>query len=134
LRERREDIPVLVKHFIEHSIVPGKKRKGISQEALDLLTHYHWPGNVRELKNVVERALILAEGEQIEVEDFPSNLRVQLSFLSETSNAEHPSLEQVEKLYIAKLLKEFGGNRSKVAKVLNISERNLYRKIKDYGL
>ncbi|MBI3951430.1 MAG: sigma-54-dependent Fis family transcriptional regulator [Acidobacteria bacterium] len=134
LRDRREEIPVLTKYFIERSLVPGRQKKGISKEALDLLIHYHWPGNVRELKNVVERALILAESEQIEVEDFPSNLRVRLPFLSETSDAEHPSLEQVEKLYIAKLLKEFAGNRSKVAKVLNISERNLYRKIKDYGL
>jgi DNA-binding NtrC family response regulator len=134
VRQRREDIPVLVSHFIERSIVPGKQKRGISKEALDLLVHYDWPGNVRELRNVLERALILSEGEQIGADDLPSNLRVRLPFLSEAVDAEHPSLEQVEKLYIGKLLKEFGGNRSKVAKVLNISERNLYRKIKEYGL
>ncbi|RMG55546.1 MAG: sigma-54-dependent Fis family transcriptional regulator [Acidobacteria bacterium] len=134
LRERREDIPVLVRYFIEHSVVPGRQKKGISKEALDRLLHYHWPGNVRELKNVIERALILAEGECIEAQDLPSNLRVGLPFLAESGQTEHLSLEEVERRYIAELLKEYGGNRSRVAKILKISERSLYRKIKEYGL
>ncbi len=134
LRERREDIPVLVRYFIEHSVVPGRQKKGISRGALNLLLHYHWPGNVRELKNVIERALILAEGECIEAQDLPSNLRVGLPFLAESGQTEHLSLEEVERRYIAELLKEYGGNRSRVAKILKISERSLYRKIKEYGL
>jgi DNA-binding NtrC family response regulator len=134
LRERPEDIELLARHFVERSIVPGRKRKGISPQALRLLQHYSWPGNVRELKNVVERALILSETDRLEIEDLPGNLQARAPFLSDAASLERPTLEQAERLYIARLLKENNSNRAKVAKILDISERNLYRKIKQYGL
>lgn len=134
LRERREDIEPLVQYFLCGNLVPARGRKQITPEALRLLVNYHWPGNVRELKNVIERAVILADGDTIDVEHLPSNLRFQPPLFSETTPAEYPSLEDVERMYIARLLKEFQGNRSQVARVLKISERTLYRKIKGYGL
>jgi DNA-binding NtrC family response regulator len=133
LRERREDIELLVQYFLSRNLVPARGRKRITPEALGLLVQYHWPGNVRELKNVIERAVILADGDTIDVEHLPGNLRFRPPFL-ETTPAEYPSLEEVERMYIARLLKEFQGNRSQVARVLKISERTLYRKIKSYGL
>ncbi|HXF05013.1 MAG TPA: sigma-54 dependent transcriptional regulator [Blastocatellia bacterium] len=134
LRERREDIEPLVQYFLSRNLVPARGRKRITPEALRLLVNYHWPGNVRELKNVIERAVILADGDTIDVEHLPSNLRFRPPFLSETTSAEYPSLEEVERMYIARLLKEFQGNRTQVARVLKISERTLYRKIRRYGL
>jgi two-component system, NtrC family, response regulator AtoC len=134
LRERPEDIKVLAKHFVDQSIVPGRKKKRISDEALALFTRYHWPGNVRELKNVVERALILAEGDVIEAVDLPSNLQSHAAVGFDARSTGHVSLEEVERLYIARLLEEFRGNRANVARILEVSERNLYRKIKRYGL
>ncbi len=134
LRERPEDIPVLARHFVEKSVVPGRRRWSIAPEVIERLERYDWPGNVRELRNVLERALILAEGDRIEVEDLPGNLQVRFPFIGESQNHGSPTLEQAEKLYIARLLKENDGNRAKVARILDISERNLYRKIKQYGL
>ncbi|MEO0248427.1 MAG: helix-turn-helix domain-containing protein [candidate division WOR-3 bacterium] len=98
------------------------------------MVNYHWPGNVRELKNVIERAVILADGDTIDVEHLPSNLRFRPPFFPEATPAEYPSLEEVERMYIARLLEEFRGNRTQVARVLKISERTLYRKIRSYGL
>jgi two-component system, NtrC family, response regulator AtoC len=134
LRERPEDVRTLARHFIDQSILPGRGKKGISDDALALLTRYHWPGNVRELKNVLERALILADGDQIETVDFPSNLQTQAAVSFDAWFTNHPTLEEVERLYIARLLLECGGNRSNVARILDVSERNLYRKIRRYGL
>jgi len=134
LRERPEDVALLARHFISRSLAPGRGRRTISPEALAQLERYHWPGNVRELRNVLERALILAEGDRIEIRDLPGNLQSRVPFLSDIQNQESPTLEQLEKIYIARLLRENGSNRAKVAKILDISERNLYRKIKEYGL
>jgi two-component system response regulator AtoC len=134
LRERVEDITVLAKHFVDRTVVQGRRRWSIAPEAIEHLEAYDWPGNVRELRNVLERALILVEGDRIEVEDLPANLQSRRPFMGENLSQGTPTLEQAEKLYIARLLKENGGNRAKVARILDISERNLYRKIKHYGL
>jgi len=134
LRERPEDIAVLARHFVDKSVGQGRRRWSIAPEAIERLEGYDWPGNVRELRNVLERALILAEGDRIEVEDLPGNLQSRLPFMGENQNQGTPTLEQAEKLYIARLLRENAGNRAKVARILDISERNLYRKIKQYGL
>ena len=134
LRERPEDIAVLAQHFVDKSVVQGRKHWSIAPEAIECLEGYDWPGNVRELRNVLERALILAEGDRIELEDLPGNLQSRRPFMGEDQNQGTPTLEQAERLYIARLLRENGGNRAKVARILDISERNLYRKIKQYGL
>jgi two-component system NtrC family response regulator len=100
-------------------------------ETLSVLEAYAWPGNVRELHNVVERALILAEGDAVTVNDLPGSLRQEGGAMIDELIARRPPLVDLERSYIMKLLEEFGGHRGRVAEVLGISERTLYRKLKE---
>ena len=134
LRERVEDIELLASHFLQNRTVPGRGKVAIAPQALELLKRYQWPGNVRELRNVIERALILAEGDCIDTEHLPGSLQSKTAALFDYPEGQLPTLEQAEKLYIGRLLRENAGNRARVARILDISERNLYRKIKEYGL
>ena len=134
LRERKEDIAILAEYFLDHPTIPGKKGKELSKEVRNLLMEYSWPGNVRELKNVLERAMILSEDKFIYPKDLPPNLRGEESFLPSDSFKNFSPLEEVEREYIEAIVKAFGGKRRKVAEILNISERNLYRKIKKYNI
>ena len=123
LRERKEDIPILVDHFLKK----GGGKKALTRAALGELTRHDWPGNVRELANAIEVASVMASGDQIEKEDLP----VQAASL-------HPekvkTLEELEKEHIRQALNSSAGNKTKAAKILGISLRNLYRKIERYGL
>lgn len=133
LRERREDIPLLANYFAKSSRVSRKRAMQFSSESLAVLEKYSWPGNVRELQNVVERALILADKEEIAVGDLPGTLRFgELSLVDELT-AGRPTLEDLETRYIERLLDELDGHRGNVAKILGISERTLYRKLKEPG-
>lgn len=134
LRERREDIPKLIDHFIRRATAFGKPRASMSAEAAGLLGTYSWPGNVRELRNVIERALLLAEGREIEAEDLPSNMRLDDGPPLSQINGALPSLKDLEKVYIQNLLRRFSGHRGRIAGALGISERSLYRKLSEYGL
>jgi DNA-binding NtrC family response regulator len=129
LRERPEDIPVLAKYFGAHSPVARKRDIRFSRETLSVLKAYSWPGNVRELQNVIERSLILAEGDEVKAEDLPSSIH-QGQSLTEQLTQQRPTLAELEKSYISRLLEEFGGHRARVAQLLGISERTLYRKLK----
>ena len=130
LRERRDDIRLLANYFAKESRVAKRRSVKFSEESLALLERYSWPGNVRELQNVVERALILADKEIIAVGDLPGSLRFsELSLVDELIDG-RPTLEQLETRYIGQLLKELEGHRGSVAKILGISERTLYRKLK----
>lgn len=132
LRERRDDIPLLARHFL-HRFGRGDEYH-FSAEATKLLSAYDWPGNVRELRNVVERAVILSRGQSRIGADLLSALAprrdgaVTLSFDSE------PTLQDIEKDYLHRALTRYGGNRAQAAQVLGISERNIYRLIKLHGL
>jgi DNA-binding NtrC family response regulator len=130
LRDRPEDIPVLAKYFAEISPVARRRNIKFSPETLSVLRDYSWPGNVRELQNVIERALILVDGEELTVEDLPSSLRQGRSLVQQLT-ANRPSLAELEKTYITRLLEECGGHRARVAELLGISERTLYRKLKE---
>jgi DNA-binding NtrC family response regulator len=130
LRERRTDIPLLARYFVEHSPVAGKKEVGVSPEVMSVLQAYSWPGNVRELHNVIERALILADGDQVTVDDLPGNLRHEGGVGIQELMNRRPALADLERTYITRLLEEFGGHRARVADVLGISDRTLYRKLK----
>lgn len=134
LRERREDVPLLARYFAERSPVSRRRSIEFSSEALALLRAYDWPGNVRELHNVVERALILSDGDRVTVDDLPSNLRQEKTRRIEKILADRPSLAELEKAYITRLLQEFDGHRARVAEILGISERTLYRKLKSLSL
>ncbi len=132
LRERREDIPLLATHFLQR-FSRGINRQ-LTAEAIKLLMAYDWPGNVRELRNLIERAAILAgRGERILPEHFgPLISRREDAVLY--AFAHEPSMDEVERECLRQSLLRHGGNRAKVAAILGISERNIYRLIKQYGL
>ena len=141
LRERKEDIPALVEHFLaKHRYSATAQPAAISEEALRRLMEYDWPGNVRELENVVERAVVLSRGQVITSRELPfgdheadgeeghgDELPTERSFFKK-------SVAQFEKDLIMKALRDAGGNRSKAAEMLGIYRRLLYAKIKEYGL
>lgn len=139
LRERREDIPLLVHHFIKmvnesHQDIP-RKVTGITPDAMRILCSYDWPGNVRQLRNVIENMAILSGGGILTVEDLPPGIRrIEPAQQTGSTSLAGMSLSEAEKLLIANTLKMVNGNRTQAAKILGIGERTLYRKIKEYGL
>jgi DNA-binding NtrC family response regulator len=132
LRERREDIPLLAEHFLQR-FARGVERE-LAADAQKLLIAYDWPGNVREMRNLIERAVILAGRERrVRSEHFSAlagrrDAAVVLTFDNE------PTLAEIEKDYLRRTLLRYSGNRAKAAAVLGISERNIYRLIKEHGL
>jgi DNA-binding NtrC family response regulator len=128
LRERREDIRLLVQHFLEENAAYGRKR--VSATAFACLERYEWPGNVRELEHAIQRGLILATGDEIELADLPAEVRC-----GEPASAQVPgSLEAVERQHIVATLRQVDGHRAKAATVLGIDPKTLYRKILAYGI
>jgi DNA-binding NtrC family response regulator len=132
LRERREDIPFLVQHFLERlSKELQRQLTGISPEAMSALVSHPWPGNVRELRNVLERGAVVAQGKVIQLAD----LGLASSEAGRGVPAGDPlSLEEVEKRHVAGVLNWAGGNVTHAARVLGIDRMTLYNKIKRYGL
>ena len=139
LRKRREDIGLLVEDFLSNL---GNKHKVLTPEAMKMLEEYDWPGNVRQLKNVIEQIIVLSDKENIGPEDLPHFIRDKR--VEEPKDASGTgahgtdstlgSLSQMEKEHIEKVLKKTDGNQTKAAKMLGISRRTLYQKIKEYGL
>jgi DNA-binding NtrC family response regulator len=134
LRERREDIPLLVHHFIEKfNAETGKRVQGLSPAALSTLQGYAWPGNIRELRNTLERAMILVDGDVIGEEHLPPDLQ---SSRPEAAMLRVPlglPMDKVEKEYILASLQKNGGNKARTAEVLGISEKTLYNKLNRYA-
>jgi len=131
LRERKEDIPLLVQHFIEKfNLQMGKKVERISDEALRMLMQYDWPGNVRELENTIERAMVITKGKVITPED------IEIPSLQKNSPAEESekTLEAVERAHILRVLNETDWNIQRSAQILGIDRTTLYNKIKKYNL
>jgi DNA-binding NtrC family response regulator len=137
LRDRREDIPLLVAHFLRGFMASGQRKdiRDLAPRAMNALMNYAWPGNVRQLKNSIEQALVLADGEKIDLEHFPSLTRE----LSETIGAPVPSaplglrLEELERWYVLETLRRVDGNRTKAARQLGISLRGLQYKLRRYA-
>ena len=132
LRDRREDIPPLVHHFLVSAAPRMKKEiKSVSAEAMTALMNYRWPGNVRELGHAVERAVILANGPNIRVRDLPPEVtqKSRVRAGDDTLN-----LQEQERVMIERALERFGGNRRKAADALKISTVTLWRKMKQFGL
>ncbi|MCG8605039.1 sigma-54 dependent transcriptional regulator, partial [bacterium] len=140
LRERVDDVLPLAMLFIERSNKEfGKEIKGISVEAQERLAKYRWPGNVRELKNVIERAVILCGDEELQAEHLPLELHDGFSKIATSSefatfSSEGDSLDAMEKRHIINMLKKYSGNKSKTARILNISRSTLREKMKNYGI
>ena len=136
LRERKEDISLLVKHFIQlHCQKSNSVMKTISGTALKLLSAYQWPGNVRELENTIERAVLLSKSDILKPDDFPQKISdpVPMNVISE-SKPETPTLESIEKAYIHFVMSQTEGKKTKAAKILGIDASTLYRKIERYKL
>jgi two-component system nitrogen regulation response regulator NtrX len=143
LRERREDLPALARHFIaELADEYGRRAKELSPEALDALNAQPWPGNIRELRNTIERLVIMTPGDRIERRHLPAPADVQGDGPARGATAEptedFPSLasarEDFEKRYIWRKYNECAGNMSRTADALRVERSNLYRKMKAYGL
>jgi DNA-binding NtrC family response regulator len=140
LRERPEDIPLLVDYFLKNRVRP-RELKMIEPKALELLMKYDWPGNVRELENVIERASILCKENLICVEDIALPIGKRTNLMKETAvTAGSPqigsaiSIHEIEKIHIAGVLKTVGWNKNTAAQILGISLKTLYTKIQQYNL
>ena len=134
LRQRREDIPLLVDHFLKRHIANGVE-KTISKDALETLMKYDWPGNVRELENVMERVLILDDSGCVEPEDLPDNIRFgHQQRGSLVIDSPTMTLEELEKEYIMKVLQHTAGQKKRASELLGINASTLYRKLIAYGL
>jgi two-component system NtrC family response regulator len=139
LRERREDIPLLVDYFLKKYAKENQKTiTDISQEARHLLFRHPYPGNVRELENLIERAVVLCRGDLITTEDLPFHLREgrpeEPKGVHQKGKGLTDSLEEIEKELILKALQQHQGVQTKAAESLGISERVLRYKMKKYAL
>lgn len=136
LRERHEDIPFLIGHFVtEFSKIYNVEPKKVSPDALEKLTHYPWPGNVRELQNAIERAFALSRSSEITLADLPSQVTgFAPPFSPLASLSDISPLEEAERTLIAAALQKSRGNKNEAARLLGIDRQRLYRKIEKYGL
>ncbi|MBW1909227.1 MAG: sigma-54-dependent Fis family transcriptional regulator [Deltaproteobacteria bacterium] len=133
LVERKEDIPLLINHFLSKFSAMSKRRVvGVSPDAMDILLNYHWPGNVRQLENMIERAFALGIDETIQLGDLPPEIRGS----KETSETKKPvyALRENEIVLIKRALRETNGNKAEASKLLGINITTLYRKIERYGV
>ena len=140
LRERCDDVPLLVEHFLKRI---GGEDLRVSDDAMEVLTQYEWPGNVRELENIIERAVILADGDEINaaslnVSIFPENLRKRargdtVSSVGDLGVSGIP-LEDLERRYLLQTLEETGWKKKQAAEILGINPSTLYRKLQRYGM
>ena len=131
LRERRDDIALLARHFLEiYSTANSKPIRGFSEEVMQVFLDYNWPGKVRELQNVVEHAEILAKGEMIEELDLPQDLKETFP----RTEADISSLKDTERNLILKVLRETEGNKYQAAKRLGITRSTLYGKMRKHGI
>ena len=136
LRDRKEDIPLLVEGLMQKSLAAKQKAmEGIAESALARLIDYEWPGNVRELENVIERAATLAQDTKIMLEDLPAGIREvqgEGQMIEDTVDRLLP-LEELEQAYIRRILSKMGGNKYQAAQVLGIDRKTLYRKLGEMG-
>jgi DNA-binding NtrC family response regulator len=132
LRERREDIPLLVNNFLKQHLsdsgVPRRLRPGV----VEALSHYDWPGNVRELENILERILVLTPGESISVEDLPDMIRAAGGLAPTNGQGNGNRHKTGEQIMIEEALRRFAGDKAKAARFIGWNRQKLYRKMKEY--
>lgn len=135
LRERKDDIPLLVEHFIEkYKNKGGGRVKQISPEALSILMDHDWPGNVRELENCIERAIVMGKDDIIQPSDLPFSILHDVSYSTDTVSLDGRSLDQIEKDLMLKALEKAGGVQVEAAKILGITRRKLQYRMKKHGI
>jgi DNA-binding NtrC family response regulator len=132
LRERREDIPLLIDTFLQNACARAGRRVELSPAAVTALTTYRWPGNVRELENTIERLVVFSRGSVVDVPDLPFKPSGQE--LSERLFADLPPLDEVERRYLLHVIEQVGGNRTRAAEVLGIDRRTLYRMAERFSI
>lgn len=133
LEERREDIPLLLQHFLKRSNLKNKRDVRITAEAVRFVTNSPWPGNVRELENLVERLAIFCTSGEIGVADVENERRL-VRPNGDTGQSSATSLEDMERQHIVRILKESAGNKSKAARALGIERKTLYQKARRLGI
>ncbi len=133
LRERQEDIPILLSHFLYKFRLAGQKAKSLTLEAIARLTAYPWPGNVRELANTAERLTILSQDAVIDVADLPVNTRPMHPISSDQSSPP-VSLAEMERRHIMQVLSYTGGKKAQAARILRVDVKTLNHKIRTYGI
>ena len=134
LRERRDDIPMLARRFLD-ALAEREGERDLAEDTLEALCAYDWPGNVRELENALERAAVVARNPEISVDDLPEDVRATDTKPLVTNHLPpNPSMEVIERAYIQWVLTAEGGNKSKAAEVLGIDPSTLYRKLNRYGI
>ena len=137
LRARRDDIDLMALHFVARLSERYGLQKRLTPDALAVLHRHDWPGNVRELLHAMEAAVIVGEGPDVRPEHLPASVRSAATVRREAASPENepfPTLEEMERRHIERALQIAGGHRGHAARALDISERNLYRKLRDYGL
>ena len=135
LAERQDDIPLLCRHFLgKFAEAQGKKIDRINDEVMDVLLHYEFPGNIRELENIMERAVTLCNGSVIEMQHLPLDFQQPIFQVQRHQRREFSTLEENEKEYIAWVVKQVNGNKTKAAEILGIDRVSLWRKLKRYDL
>ncbi|MEO1085744.1 MAG: helix-turn-helix domain-containing protein, partial [Acidobacteriota bacterium] len=133
LRDRRDDIPKLIEHLLDRYKLPGRPRKVLTPEAIQMLASYDWPGNVRELANTVEGLTLLAPGDEIRATDLPPALRPQTRIELQTADTPLP-MQEIERIHIRHTLKHTEGNKAAAARLLGVDIKTLNSKIKKYGI
>jgi DNA-binding NtrC family response regulator len=136
LRDRKEDIPLLVGGFLKEFCAREKKVLSLSDDVMALLRRYDWPGNIRQLRNIIESCVVLAKGREITAASLPDELFSERSSTHQPANATlaNRSIRDLEAQAVEQTLRECEGNKSQAAQVLGISRKALYKKIKDYGI
>jgi DNA-binding NtrC family response regulator len=134
LKDRREDIPLLVHHFLQKFAQQhGEPQRRFSNDAMRVLMTHAWPGNVRELENAVEHALTMGAGETLLPEDLPVSVSAPERDIVHEATLDDVSLAELERRYILRILEKKGGHQIKTASVLGIDRRTLYRRLRQYG-
>ncbi|WP_277350612.1 sigma 54-interacting transcriptional regulator [Caldanaerobacter subterraneus] len=134
LRERKEDIPLLIDHFLSLLTQNSGIYKKVSKEVYDILEKYDWPGNIRELRNVIERMVVNSEGDIIRKTDIPLYILKKELPVRKKGSGLQEMLEEFEKEIIFETLKEYNYNKSQAAEILKIPRSRLYRKLKKFGI
>lgn len=132
LRDRRDDIPLLIDHFVRSfNLEMGRHVNGLTEEARSALMNYPWPGNIRELKHAIEHAFVLCRGQTIEVNHLPAEVFHPLDILSRVAS---PGERSVDRTALQNALERSGGNKAKAARILGVSRQTIYRKIREFEI
>ncbi|MCA1586769.1 MAG: sigma-54 dependent transcriptional regulator, partial [Acidobacteria bacterium] len=134
LRDRREDVPILVERFLGAASSKNGKQVELSPAALEALTAYHWPGNVRELENTIERLVVFSRRSRIDLVDLPPSVMPRAPALEKRLFDDLPTLDEIERRYLIHVIEQVSGNRTRAAEVMGIDRRTLYRMAERFGV